>query len=135
MMERSQHLDGFHIVVGAAGVLVGLARLPGGAGTGWSLLIIGFSIVLLSFEYVLARQVEFEIAGFGHLLRAVIAIACVSSAALYLSRGADDLPHLLPGHDADSGDVLLGRGVALLVGGVLLLGHVVALARPTRAAD
>lgn len=134
-MERSRQVDGFHVVAGALGVLVGLALSLGGAGTACSLLLVGLGALLLCIECMIVKQIEFEIAGFGHVVRAVIAVACVWSAALYLSRGADDLPSFLPGHDGDSGDLLRVRGVLVLVSGVALLVHVVALARPTRASD
>jgi hypothetical protein len=51
---------------------------------------------------------------------------------VYLTRAADDLPSLFPGHDADSEHFRVLPGVLTLAVGLVVLGRGVATALPAR---
>jgi hypothetical protein len=127
--------DAFHIGVGVSAIAAGGARVFLSANSGWSLLLVGLGILLLAVEWVVANRVEFEIAGPAHVVALVAAGLCVWASALYLTRGANDLPHYLPGRDGDSAHLLLVRGLFALMMGAAVLIQVIARARPALRED
>ena len=63
----------------------------------------------------------------------VAAAALVADASLALTRAANDLPRLFPGHDADSENFRVIPGMVPLTVGVFALGRALAGVRPHRA--
>ena len=69
---KSSRTDGFHLVVGASAVIVGLVRLFRSAGTGWSLLLVGLGLVLLATQWIIANDVGVRVGGFAATLVALL---------------------------------------------------------------
>jgi hypothetical protein len=124
--------DGFYLFTGVLSVVSAPAMLASGAPAGWSCLLFAAGLVILSTQVLTAYDVEFEIAGWAHVAALVVALLCLGVAVVYLTRAADDLPTVFPGHDADSEQFKLVPGAIALGIGVVLLGRTLALAHTTR---
>jgi hypothetical protein len=131
-MREPSRVDAFHVAVGCSAIVVGAVRLFVRDGAGWSLLLVGVGAVLLVIEWGIANRVEFEIAGAPHIAALIVGGTGVWLSALYLSRGADDLPHFVPGRDGDSSHVRLIPGIVALTIGVIAVSRAIAIARPRR---
>ena len=112
-------MDRFPFVVGGAALAFAPVAFAMGSAF-WVVLALAGVVLVGS---CVATRDEFE------LLRptaantaiALIGIACLVLALIYVARDADALPRLLPGHDGDSERGHLGAGVLLaLVGAVLV---------------
>ena len=62
-------------------------------------------------------------------------MALSAIAVIYLTRAANDLPSLFPGHDGDSENIRIPPGVATLAVGIFSLGCAIVMAHPTRATE
>ena len=132
MPERTQRVDGFQVVCGLLGILAGPFLLAHDAPAGWSLLLVAAGIVILSTQWAIARDIDLEIVDRFQIVLAVAGIVCVGIAAVYLTRAADDLPSLFPGH-GNSENFRVVPGVVSLVVGLVVLARAVAAAHPHRA--
>jgi len=132
-MDHGQGLDGFPVVAGIVSVVVGLLMLWRGERTGWSLLVVAIGFVLVGTHWVTARQIDFVPLTRVQVVVAAVGLVCVWVAVIYLSRGADDLPRMFPGHNGSCEHYRLLNGVAVLVVGVVSLVRVAVRARPARS--
>ena len=89
-------------------------------------------IVLLA-QWAIIAKITFETTDSAHAVIAVAGVVCVGLAVVYLTRAANDLPRVLPGHDGDSENFRLFPRLAALTVGLVALGRAFASARPHRA--
>jgi hypothetical protein len=129
-MHRS---DGFQLISGAGAVITGPILLARGAPAGWSFLLIAAGAVVLLAQWAIIAEITFETPDSAHVAMAVVGVVCVGLAVVYLTRAADDLPRLFPGHDADSENFRLIPGLAPLTVGIAAVGRAVASVRPRRS--
>src|SRR5262249_60990309 len=120
-MDQGQRLDSFPVAVGLVSVVIGLLMLWHGERTGWSLLVVVVGFVLVGTHWVTARKIDYVPFTRVQTVVAAVGLVCVWVAVIYLSRGADDLPRMFPGHSGSSEHYRLLQGVAVLVLGVALL--------------
>jgi hypothetical protein len=132
-MDHGPRLDAFPLVAGIVSVVFGSLMLWRGERTGWSLLVVAIGVVLLATHWITARQVDYAPLTRLQSVAAVVALACVWIAVIYLSRGADDLPRMFPGHSGRSEHYRLLQGGTVLLVGVVLLARIVARVRPTHS--
>jgi hypothetical protein len=133
MPDRSRRADAFPTISGLLGIATGPVLLATGAPAGWSFLLIAAGVVLLAAQWTIAHDIALDLTGRMQVVAALIGIACVAVAVVYLTRAADDLPSLFPGHDADSEHFRVLPGVLTLAVGLVVLGRGVATALPARA--
>jgi predicted membrane channel-forming protein YqfA (hemolysin III family) len=133
MPDRTHRVDGFAICSGLAAIATGPALLARGGPAGWSFLLIATGLVLVVTQWVIASDMQFDLSDRVQVLTAVIGMACVAIAVVYLTRAANDLPRQFPGHDGDSEHFRVVSGVLTLTVGVVLFGRGVAASHPTRA--
>jgi hypothetical protein len=129
-MHRS---DGFQLVSGVIAIVAGPIRLAQGAPAGWSFLLIAAGAVLLLTQWAIIAEITFDTPDSTHVAMAVLGVVCVGLAVVYLTRAADDLPRMLPGHDADSENFRLMPGMASLVFGIGAVGRAITSVRPRRS--
>jgi len=127
--------DGFHIASGLLGVASGSILLARRAPAGWSLLLIAAGGAVLLIQGVIASDIRFATTDNRPHLNAATAMAFVTIAVVYLTRAADDLPSLFPGHDGDSEHFRILPGTLILLIGIVLLARAVATMRRARAPD
>jgi hypothetical protein len=132
MAERAHRVDGFQIVAGLLGVTTGPLLLVQGAPAGWSFMVIAAGLVILATQWAIVYDVHFE-SDPAKIALAVAGIACLAVAVVYLTRAADDLPSLFPGHDGDSEHFRILPGTLALILGLAVFGRAVASMRPVRA--
>ena len=133
MSERWRRVDGFQATSGLLGLVTGPALLVRGAPAGWSFLLIAAGIALLATQWISAFDIRFQTTDHTSLLLATASIACVTIAVVYLTRAANDLPSLFPGHDGDSENFRILPGIVTLTVGIVLAGRAIAAAQPKRA--
>ena len=133
MAERTHRADGFHLVAGFLGVSTGPILLMQGAPAGWSFILIAAGIVILATQWAIVHDVHFEMSDPTKIALAAAGIACLAVAVVYLTRAADDLPSLFPGHDGDSEHFRIVPGVLTMMIGLVIFGRAVAAMRPVRA--
>jgi hypothetical protein len=133
MAERTHRADGFHLVAGLLGVATGPVLLMRGAPAGWSFMLIAAGLVILATQWAIVYDVHFEMNDPAKIALAVAGMACVAVAVVYLTRAADDLPSLFPGHDGDSEHFRILPGTLSLMLGLVVFGRAVASMRPARA--
>jgi hypothetical protein len=132
-MSRWHRADGFQLVSGLLAVVAGPILLVSGAPAGWSFLLIAAGALVLLAQWALIDEITFETPDAAHVALAVAGVVCVSLAVIYLTRAANDLPRLFPGHDADSENFRVIPGMVPLTVGVFALGRALAGVRPHRA--
>jgi predicted membrane channel-forming protein YqfA (hemolysin III family) len=132
MSEPLRRIDGFQATSGLLGLLTGPVLLARGAPAGWSFLLIAAGIALLVTQWIIAFDIRFQAMDHTSLLLAAAAMVFVTIAVVYLTRAANDLPSLFPGHDGDSENFRVLPGVVILTVGVVLFGRAVTAAKPTR---
>ena len=125
-------VDGFQVVAGVLALVCGPLRLARGAPAGWSILLMADGCVVLSWRWIVVHRVEFDVNGRLHALVLVTGLLCIWLAVVYLTRAADDLPRLLPGHDGDSEHFRVVPGVVALSVGIVMLARAVGEAHPRR---
>ena len=130
MRDRRRGADGFQVASGLLGIGFGPVLLLRGAPAGWSFLLLAAGIVLLSAQWMIVNDVEFRIPDQTEILLAALGIVCVGIAVIYLTRAADDLPRLFPGHDGDSEHFRTLPGLVTLTAGLGLLGRTLPSLRP-----
>jgi len=135
MSRRPGRADGFHIVSGLLALTTGPILLARGAPAGWSFLLIAAGIAVLAIQWAIASDIRFAATDNRPRLIAATAMGFVTIAVVYLTRAADDLPSLFPGHDGDSEHFRILPGTLILMIGVVLLARAVAAMHPSRAAD
>src|ERR1700681_1962360 len=129
MHERSRRVDAFPAISGLLGIATGPILLARGAPAGWSFLLIAAGITLVAVQWALAHDVEFEITR-ARVMATLVGVACLAIAVVYLTRSADDLPSLFPGHDGDSEHFRVVPGIVTLMLGLGIFGRAVASMRP-----
>ena len=132
MAKPTHRADGFQLVAGLLGVSTGPVLLMRGAPAGWSFLLIAAGIVILATQWAIVYDLRFEMSDPTKIALAVAGMACVAVAVVYLTRAADDLPSLFPGHDGDSEQFRIVPGVVTMMIGLAVFGRAVAAMRPTR---
>jgi hypothetical protein len=126
-------IDTFPLVAGVMGVLLPPVLLWQGEPTGWCLLLASAGMVLLATYWLTAHHIEFDPFTRRQVGMTAVGVACVWVAVIYLSRGADDLPLLFPGHSAHSEHYRLLPGAMVMFVGVVLLTRAFVHARPARS--
>ncbi len=128
---------GYMLAAGIVGFVTGVLMLTLGRSTfvsGWACLTVGCGAALL----VGAVLIEFEIdvaPSRDTVIAAGLSLALIAVAALYLTHPAEDLPRLLPGHDADSQHLLVTYGLLTALLSLLPLKVMYATARPRHTAN
>jgi hypothetical protein len=131
-----QHgLDAFPLVSGITAVVAGPLFLADGESTGWCLLLIAAGVVLVAFHQATAHHVDFDPIGRGAVIAVVLGLVCLWVAVIYLSRAADDLPRIFPGHSANSEHYRLLYGVTMVIAGTALITCAALGTRLVRAAE
>ncbi len=133
MPDPSRRPDGFATCSGLAALVCGPSLLARGAPAGWSFLLMTCGLILLSTQWVIATDVRFTISHQTQIVVAVAGVAFVAIAVVYLTRAANDLPSLFPGHDGDSEHFRIVPGIVTLTVGLVLCGRGLASTHPTRA--
>ena len=133
MRERRRPVDGFQTASGLLGLLAGPALLLRGAPAGWSILLSAAGLVLLAAEWSIAFDLHCKPTDRTQLALGVAAMALLVVAVVYLTRAADDLPSLFPGHDGDSEQFRILPGVLTLTIGSALFVRAIIAAHPTRS--
>lgn len=131
-MEQT-HADGFHVVTGLLSVIAGPVMLIRGEPAGWSFLLIATGVTLLVTEWAIVHDIELVVMNRTDTFVAIAGVVCLAVAIVYLTRAANDLPSLFPGHDGDSEHFRLLPGILALTVGSAILGRAVIAARPRRA--
>jgi hypothetical protein len=131
-MQRLRQADGFQLVSGVLGVAIGPVLLARGAPAGWSFLLMAAGLMVLLAQWAIVSDVTFEIAEASQIALAAVGVVCVGVAVVYLTRAADDVPRLLPFHDADSENFQLVPGFVALAVGLAALGRAIATTHPSR---
>jgi hypothetical protein len=116
--------------MGLVAIIAGPIMLVTGAPAGWSLFVVAAGVILLAVQWVTAHDVAIGRLDLLHAVLAVAGLACLAVALMYMTRTADDLPRLLPGHDAGSEHYRVVPGIILSALAVLSLGQVLASIRP-----
>ena len=135
MRDRWRQADGFATASGLAAVATGPLLLVHGAPAGWSFLLIAAGIVLLATQWIVVSDLQFEALDGAACIGAAAAMACAGVAVVYLTRAADDLPSLFPGHDGDSEHFRILPGIVMLTLAAVLFTRAVIASRPARHAD
>ncbi len=131
-MACRQDIDGFQLLSGVLAVIAGPVMLVCGSPAGWAVLVGALGVVLLVCQWAIVMDVQFADPTLRHLLAAVFGVGVLWIATLYLSRAADDLPHLLPGRARHSDHMYIARGLALFVLGAYLCTRAIVDAHPSR---
>ena len=132
MRDRWRQADGFQTISGLLAVATGPLLLVHGEPAGWSFLLIATGIALLATQWIIVSEVQFEALDRTALIQAVVAMACAAIAVVYLTRAANDLPSLFPGHDGDSENFRIVPGIVALIVASALFTRAVIAARPAR---
>jgi hypothetical protein len=133
MPHSSRRTDLFPTVSGVLGAVAGPILVARGAPTGWSLLLSAVGLTLLSIQWLIAKDMAVDFAGPRHIAIVLGGAACIAIAVVYLTRAANDLPSLFPGHDADSEHYRIVPGVVTLMVGLVVFGRSAIAAVPLRA--
>jgi hypothetical protein len=134
MGEQARRADRFHTLSGLLGVIAGPVLLLRGAPAGWSFLLIAAGALILFAQSAIVNDLEFRIPDRTQFLVAAVGLVCIAIAVVYLTRAADDLPSLFPGHDGDSEHYRIVPGLVALMTGLVGLGRTLPLVRPLRPA-
>jgi hypothetical protein len=134
MADRARRADAFPTISGLLGIATGPILLARGAPAGWSFLLVAAGVVLVATQWTIAHDIELEVSGRMQIIALLVGVACVAVAVVYLTRAADDLPSLFPGHDGDSEHFRVLPGVLTLAVGLVVLGRSLASALPARTA-
>ena len=117
--DRSRRADGFQLASGLVAISAGPVLALRGAPAGWSLLLIAAGIVIVAVQCVIVGDVEFEIPDRTVMLVGFVGLVSVGIAVVYLTRAADDLPAIFPGHDGGSERFrILPGALMMLIGAV-----------------
>src|SRR5579859_3171084 len=116
-MSRWHKADGFQLASGVLALIAGPILLASGAPAGWSFLLMAAGALVLLAQWAIIAEIAFETSDSAQAVIAVIGVVCVGLAVVYLTRAANDLPRLFPGHDADSENFRLVPGMAALTVG------------------
>ncbi len=135
MSDRWRKADGFQTASGVLAITTGPFLLACHQPAGWTFLIMASGVALLGTQYVLMHDITFEAVDTKSFLQVAVAIASAVVAVVYLTRAANDLPSLFPGHDGDSEQFRILPGVVMLTIGAVLFIRAVLEAKPTRATD
>jgi hypothetical protein len=135
MNENRDRIDGFHLATGLLALVSGPYLLTRGAPAGWTFLCMAAGIVLLGVQSIVIFDIRFDAATHRAVVMAVAAMALGAIAIVYLTRAANDLPSLFPGHDGDSEQFRVVPGVMSLTLAAVLLARAIADAHPRRVSD
>jgi hypothetical protein len=131
--EVSPRVDGFHLFSGYLALVAGPVMFATGAPKGWACFVLGLGAALLASCWAIRSGIDLAVFGRQEVAAAMFGVFVLAVAVLYLTRTANDLPHVFPGYDGDSGRVLVERGALALLAGGAILGRVAMLAVPPRA--
>ena len=123
-------MDGFQLASGLVALIAAPMLLATGTSPAQCLLLFGSGIVIVAAQWVIAFDAELQPLDRAHTVLAVFGVACLLLAMTYLTRSADDLPRLLPGHDADSHSLQFVPGVVSLLVATVALARTAAIVRP-----
>jgi hypothetical protein len=135
MHDRWRPADGFQILTGIIAVVTGPLLLWHGDPAGWSFMLIAAGIVLLAVQWIIVADLHFAPLDRAMFIEAAVAMTCTAIAIVYLTRAANDLPSLFPGHDGDSENFRIVPGVVALVAASALFTRTAIAARPARHTD
>ncbi len=133
MFERARRLDGFHTTSALLGIFGGPFLLWRGGPAGWSLLLVVAGLTILSAQWATAHDVTFDLTDRTQGIVLLFGALCIGVATVYLTRAANDLPSLFPGHDGDSEHFRILPGVMTLVIGLVGIGRALPSIRVTTA--
>lgn len=134
-MRRLHELDGFQLLSGVASIVAGPIMLVMGAPAGWAFLIVGAGILVLLANWAILAEVRFDAPDPATIALAVVGMACIAIAVVYLTRAANDLPTVFPGYDPDTENFQLLPGILCLTIGALTLARAIAAIHPARTID
>ena len=129
-MSRFHELDGFQLFSGVASIVAGPIMLLMGAPAGWAFLIMGAGTVVLFAQWAIAAEVTFTEPDPATIVLGVAGIVCIGIAVVYLTRSANDLPTMFPGHDPDTENFQLIPGILALTIGAPALARAIASVHP-----
>ena len=122
----------FPILAGASAFACGSGMLALGVPAGWALVVIACGVALVVGGLVIELDVDVDLDIWtATALAATLIIFTVGW--VYATHSAEDLPRLLPGHDADSEHYRASLAFLAFASSLLAFGGVVALARPRRS--
>src|ERR1700690_3775377 len=101
-MSRLHELDGFQLLAGLASVIAGPIMLVMGAPAGGAFPVMAAGTVVLLSLSAIAADVTFDALDPATVALGVVGIVCIGIAVVYLTRAANDLPTIFPGHDYDT---------------------------------
>jgi len=131
-MRRLHELDGFQLFSGVASIIAGPVMLLMGAPAGWAFLIMVAGILVLVANWAILVNITFDPPDPATIALAVVGMACIAIAVVYLTRAANDLPTVFPGYDRDTENFQLLPGLLTLTIGAAALARAVASVHPTR---
>jgi hypothetical protein len=132
MVHRSS-VDGFQVFCGVLAVVTAPFMLATGEPAGWSFLLLAGGIIVLGALALIVFEVDYEIAGPRHVAAFGVAALFLAIAVIYLTRAANDLPTLFPGHDGDSEHFRVLPGLVALAVGLTVFVRAVGRAHPKRS--
>jgi len=132
-MSHWHELDGFQLLSGVLAVVAAPIMLVLGAPAGWAFLILAAGTFVLLAQWVIVADITFEDPDAAHIVLCVVGMLCVGLAVVYLTRAANDLPTIFPGHDPHSENFRLIPGILSLSVGIVAVGVTVARSHPRRA--
>ena len=133
MTDRSRRADAFATISGLLGIATGPILLARGAPAGWSFLLIAAGLTLVATQWAIVHDIELAFADRMQVAALLAGIASIAVAVIYLTRAANDLPSLFPGHDGDSEHFRLVPGIVMLTVGLVASGRGLATLRPAQA--
>jgi hypothetical protein len=123
-------MDGFQLASGVAALIAAPALLVKGAAPIECVLLFVSGFVIVAVQRVISADAELQPLDAAHAALAAMGLVCLVLAMTYLTRSAEDLPRLLPGHDADSQSLRLVPGVINLLLASVTLSRTAASVRP-----
>jgi hypothetical protein len=124
-MTNPERLDNAPLVMGIVAVIAAPLMLWRHDPAGWSVFLFIDGVALVAIHRVTTRGVEIHLNGRQHAFVAILGMLLLWTAVVYLTRSADDLPRLLPGHDGDSEHLRVVHGLVALTVSAAVLGRAV----------
>jgi hypothetical protein len=125
-----ERLDKAPLVIGIVALVAAPFMLWRHEPAGWSILLLIDGVVLVAVHWVVNRDIDLHLRGRDHAAIAILGVLLLWIAVLYLTRAADDLPRLLPGHDGDSEQLRVVPGLVALTASAAVFGRAILTALP-----
>lgn len=123
-------MDGFQLASGVAALIAAPILLVRGTAPAECLLLFGSGVVIVAAQSVIATHTTLRQLDGAHAALAAVGLVCLLLAITYLTRSAEDLPRLLPGHNANSQSLRLVPGIVSLFVATVALSRAAAMLRP-----